>query len=213
MKNFKEAWEKLYDENKYTMKFPDEPTIRFFGKISKKIELNGKGLDVGSGMGRNCRLMYEFGIDAYGIEISEMAIKRAKEYMKLGNFKAQFILYDGIRIPFEDRYFDYVISHGVLDSMTFENAQTIINEIYRVLKSDGYSCIVVHSDKDSSYGEGKKIEENTFIIKEGFEKDTPQHYFTLDEIKELFGEFEIIDVGLHEDIQVDLNTGNPKKKG
>jgi len=140
------------------MKFPDEPTIKFFGKLSKLISLEGKkGLDIGCGIGRNCRLMYEFGIEPYGIEISEMAVKRAQEYQRMKNFKAKIKLYDGKLIPFKNNYFDFVISHGVLDHILLKDAKRIINEIFRVLKDGGYACIVVHSSRDTNYGKGIEI--------------------------------------------------------
>jgi len=84
------------------MRWPDEPTIRFFGRLSKKMDLKGKkGLDVGCGVGRNLWLMYEFGIEPYGIEISKEAVKKAIEFSKQKFPSAKITLYDGHEIPFE----------------------------------------------------------------------------------------------------------------
>lgn len=210
---YKCLWNIFYKDGTYVMRWPDEPTIRFFGRLSKRMSLKGKkGLDMGCGVGRNLWLMHEFGIEPYGIEISKEAVKKAVEFSKQKFPSAKIVLYDGQKIPFDDEYFDFVISHGVLDHMTFNEAKLLINEIYRVLKPLGCLCLVVHSIYDSEYGKGKKIEENTFLIEEGdYEVGLPQHYFTFDELNDLLNEFQIEQIYRHEEIFLDKYYENPIK--
>lgn len=45
---------------------------------------------------------------------------------------------------------------------------------------------------------GKKTDRNTFILQEGYEKGIIQHFFDLDEIRELLDGFRIFDIECHE---------------
>ena len=132
------------------------------------------------------------GMSAYGIEISENAIKLAEKYVKEWGANAKIRLYDGKNIPYPDSFFDFVISLGVLDHMKFSDALSLVSEIYRVLLPSGYLCASLHSIKDSNYGKGRKIEKNTFIIEEGnYELGLPQHYYNEKEVLALFNNFQI----------------------
>ena len=55
------------------------------------------------------------------------------------NQKLPNIYFDGINIPFEDGYFDFVVCTEVFEHC--ENPKRLINEMYRVLKSDGRALI------------------------------------------------------------------------
>ena len=150
------------------------------------------------------------GMSAYGIEISENAIKLAEKYVKEWGANAKIRLYDGKNIPYPDSFFDFVISLGVLDHMKFSDALSLVNEeVYRVLTPGGYLCASLHSMKDSNYGKGKKIERNTFIIEEGnYELELPQHYYDEEDILALFNNFQIERCFLEDEGIYDLSSKN-----
>ena len=67
------------------LRWPDNFAIKFFGRISKSVVLRGKKvLDLGCGGGKDLILIDKMGMSAYGIEISENAIKLAEKYVKNG---------------------------------------------------------------------------------------------------------------------------------
>ena len=204
-KKWKKIWEDFYKENKYTMWWAGEPEIVFFGRESKKRNLNGLlALDFGCGVGRNTIFMRKIGLNAYGIEISLAAVELAKQHANKEKVFPVFHQYDGKKIPYPDKYFDYIVSHGVLDHMTFDLAKKLMNEMYRVLKPGGKCLLSLHSIFDSHYALGEKIDENTFIINWGeVEVGLPQHYFAFYEVKELVSNFKIERIFLHEDAEVD----------
>jgi len=216
MEHNRKLWDEHYSEGSRIMWWPGEPEVRFFGRLKRRIELQGKkGLDVGFGVGRDLWLLYEIGIDPYRVEISEEAVKRAMEYSKKKFPTAKIILYDGKKLLFNDEFFDFVLSHGVLDHMFFDDTKLLIMEIHRVLKKNGYLFLMLHSIYDSEFGNvGKEVEKNTFIIENrDFEKGIQQHYFSYDEILELLeGRFEIENVYLHEEVSIDVFTGKKKYK-
>ena len=205
---YKELWDAFYKENKYIMWFPGESTIKFFGRISKEMDLRGKEvLDFGCGVGRNSFFMTEIGLTVYGIDISENAIEHAK-YKKIDkkNLSTHFKVYNGSNIPFKDNEFDFVISHGVLDHVLMDKAKELMKEIHRVIKPNGLMQLDIHSIYDSNYGKREEIERNTFILEGDFENGLPQHYFSGDELEELTHGFKIKQIILSEETFLnDLN--------
>ena len=72
-------------------------------------------------------------------------------------------------------------------------------EIKRILAPNGGEYITLRSTEDSEFCIGEKVDHNTFVLQEGYEKGIIQHYFDLEEIKELFEGFKIFDIELHEE--------------
>lgn len=211
-KKNKKLWDEFYGKMKYVMWYPGEPEIKFFGRESKRRDVTDlKGLDFGCGIGRNTFLMTDFRIKSYGIDVSENAIKVAKQCiifrkkaLKDQNMFIKFKVFDGNKIPFHDNFFDYIVCNGVLDHMLFSYAKELMEEFNRVLKPEGRIIMAVHSAEDSHYGQGEKIDKNTYLINWGkVETGLPQHYFTVEELEELTNNFIIINSYLHEDVRLD----------
>jgi len=138
------------------------------------------------------------GFESYGIDISIEAIKSAKENLKTKNLKAELKVNNCINLPFNDNFFDLVISHGVLDHITFEDVKKSINEIKRVTKSGGYIYLTLISNEDCDFDKGKLIGKNTFKIKDGYENGLIQHYFDKSEIKEFFDGLKVFDIEMYD---------------
>lgn len=80
------------------------------------------------------------GFNAYGMDLSDVAINKGKQWMRaLGkNDSAEKMIVGNILdIPFETDYFDFIVSHGVLDSMSFKIAVEGMKEVVRILKKGG----------------------------------------------------------------------------
>lgn len=73
----------------------------------------------------------------FGLEISELmqteAIKSHQNYIE--NNSAEFELYNGTEIPFDDERFDKIFTVNTL--YFWQNPNLLLNEIYRVLKPNG----------------------------------------------------------------------------
>lgn len=162
-------------------------------KDAKKI------LDVGCGNGNHVVFFAEQGFEVYGIDISKEAIEIGNAWLAKKGLKADLRVGDIEKIPFEDEYFDVVISHGVLDHIPFSKAKKAMEEIKRVCVPKGYIYITLRSTEDSEFGRGGEVAHNTFVLQEGYEKGIIQHYFDLEEIKELLGEFNVFDIELYEE--------------
>ncbi len=70
-----------------------------------------------------------------GVDISETMHQEAKKLNKDFLDQADFILYEGKKLPFQDETFDKIFTVNTV--YFWENPVEFLNEIYRVLKDDG----------------------------------------------------------------------------
>lgn len=201
-------WNSSYKNKDNFIFYPQEDIIRFISQyIRKRIGLNEfvdrnmykqnpKVLDFGCGIGRHVKLLNEFNLDGYGFDLSEEAIAIAKSNFNttgLAQLVDRVVACDITNLPYKDKYFDFMLSHGVLDSMPFEIAKKGMIELHRCLNDKGKIYFDVISDKDSSF-ETNKYEKT---IKDKHEEGTIQSYFNTKKIDELIdGLFEIKDITL-----------------
>ncbi len=84
-------------------------------------------LDIGCGTGQLVKWLRKFGVDAYGVDISQYAIeladKEAKPFLKTG---------DILKLPYEDNSFDTVVSYDVLERIEQSKIREAIEESIRV---------------------------------------------------------------------------------
>ncbi len=205
MKNQKEQWEESFQRKNNFVFYPHEEVIRFFSKyivkrtgldsFEKIVEITGtlpKVLDLGCGVGRHVIYANEMQTDAYGIDLSESAVEIARDWAKRKNIKdvnKRILQGDITNMPFENNFFDFIISHGVLDSMSLINSTNSAKEAARVLKPGGlFYCDLVCGD-DSLHPAGFSGEE---IVTSEHEKGTIQLYFNTKLMDTVFGEHFLI---------------------
>jgi len=70
-----------------------------------------------------------------GIDISETMHHEAKKLNKEFESQSDFVLYEGRKLPFEDKIFDKIFTINTV--YFWENPIGFLNEIYRVLKNNG----------------------------------------------------------------------------
>ena len=122
---------------------------RLFDSMNKGLKLVGirmfrptKGmniLDVGCGTGSHLELYQGYKCNLFGIDLSPSMLKVAQE--RLGD-SAQLDLGDANEMPYEDDKFDLVISMLSLHEMSPDTRSEVLNEIKRVLKSEGRLLLI-----------------------------------------------------------------------
>ncbi|WP_295648526.1 class I SAM-dependent methyltransferase [uncultured Mucilaginibacter sp.] len=107
-------------------------------------------LDAGCGGGRNLVYFLQNGYQVYGIDPNQEAVEAVKELSQMlapANPASNFMVATSENLPFEDNYFDLVISSAVLH---FAQSQThfdaMLQSLWRVLKPGGYLFARLASD-------------------------------------------------------------------
>ena len=103
-----------------------------------KLQENSKILDIGCGKGY---LLYDFlkilpNAEVQGIDISKYAIENSKD-----EIKENLTVGNAINLPYEDNYFDLVISINTLHCLEAQNLFKSLKEIERVGKQHKYICV------------------------------------------------------------------------
>ena len=126
-----------------------------FQKYQKFIK--EKILDFGCGDGFFAKTVFGKNKIDVGLDLVNSRVKEAKKekiYKKIA-------LYNGLKIPYKNNFFQTVISNCVLEHLT--NLKDSLKEIRRVLKPGGYFLTTVMTDKWSHYLLGKKVLGKTYI--------------------------------------------------
>ncbi|MFX0074524.1 MAG: class I SAM-dependent methyltransferase [Candidatus Hermodarchaeota archaeon] len=185
-----EYWEKRFIDGGKIWGDKSSTTAIHALYLFKRHSLN-KILVPGAGYGRNTKLFTNAKLQVVGIEVSESAIKIAKNF----DPKTRFIHGSVLEMPFNDEKFDGIYCFNVLHLFLKDYRILILRKCYSQLKTGGYAFFVVFSDKERSFGKGKRIEENTYESKPG----RLVHYFTESDLREHFKEFSIVETGTSED--------------
>lgn len=138
------AWEKEYQNSKLVTKAdgPQADTLRFlkFLKKDQKYKLDGKNiLDLGCGTGRNANYLTEEGNSVVGIEISQTALKLAKERATDLGINVDYRLGDiGEHYDIPDESIDVVLDITSSNALDEKGRAIYLSETSRILKSGGY---------------------------------------------------------------------------
>ncbi len=202
MNNFyREEWDKSHKRLENNILFPKEEVVKFLNRyIRKLIDKNRykdliitesgliKGLDFGCGFGRQTILMKEFHIDAYGCDISSVAIDHAQKLSNLYGFddlKNKFIVINDDKLNFENDFFNFSIAEACLDSMEFELAKKLIKEIARVTQEYIFFSVI---SGDDDHDDGSFSDDLTVNTEHEF--GTIQSYYTYNKICDLISDID-----------------------
>lgn len=118
-----------------------------------------KVLDAACGLGYGSEILAEKADKVFGVDISEDAILYAKNNYRMKNL--DFKVADIEKLPFENDFFDVVVSFETIEHIDCEKQKSFLSEIKRVLKDDG--LLVISTPNREVY---KKREKNQFHVAE-----------------------------------------------
>ncbi|MDI6780641.1 MAG: class I SAM-dependent methyltransferase [bacterium] len=200
IRQWEKEWDEFYAGARDIIWHPSESVVRFIDStIKKKGKKVERILDIGCGNGRHIAYLAKEGFHACGIDISQKSLDIAANWLSeimadtAPDMGAVPELKKGCvtAIPYPDEYFDAVICFGVLDHLFFDDIETAIAEIDRVLKPEGLVFLCLRSTRDTDCGRGDEVENNTFMINGNVEEGLPQHFFDVAEIKDMLIDFSL----------------------
>lgn len=145
---------------------------------------NLRGLDFGCGVGRTAILLEEFGITAWGVDVSASSLEIAQrlcDQFGVARLKSRLVQLEDVILPFDDGFFDVSVAACSLDSMRFELAQRAVRELERVTARLLYVDLI-SGDNDRFHPEFDGEE----VVDSDFERGTVQSYFNWTKVRALF---------------------------
>lgn len=174
------------------------PSIESFYLVNRWQVLGFKDLlDLGCGLGRHAILFGKNHFNVSCFDISEEAINRTKEWAVSESLTFDYRVGDMLELPYADASFDAILCRNVISHTDTAGMRRIIGELLRVLRPGG-ECYLTLGSKDTwgwKETNWALIDENTKLRQEdGPEDGIPHFYADYGLIKELFVDFEILDL-------------------
>ena len=149
-------------------------------------------LDLGFGLGRHVLLFSREGFETFGIEPMQSGLDYCQTWLKVEALTADIRLGEMTALPYENEFFDFVISWNVIYHGSIQQLRKAFTEIHRVTRPRGLAYITLNSIRNNHYGQGTEIEPNTFLNPEKPDGDLLHHYSDEQEVKSLFERWEIL---------------------
>lgn len=190
-------WDQRFYHGRYN-KYPFSDVVTFvfrsFSKIEDKSQV--KILDLGCGGAHHLMFLAAEGFDYHGVDGSAESVQIAKDRLSAAGFGSDTIVKGYLEeLPYPDGMFDAVIDRGAITCNAKSAIPPIVAETRRVLKPGGlfYSTIlnVQSSAKDGAEDLGDGDFQNVGARLEGAGL---LHFTHVDEIRELFAEFELLSI-------------------
>lgn len=127
-------------------------------------------IDLGCGGGNNTKYLLDKGKEVIPCDFAEMAILNIKNRFPQVKKAECFDMTNGL--PFSNDFTDIIIADLSLHYFSEAITYSILAEIKRVLKPNGFLCFRVNSmlDKNHGAGQGREIEKHLYVTEDGRQK-------------------------------------------
>jgi SAM-dependent methyltransferase len=188
--NYQEYWDKRYESEGKIWGEQPSLTAKYAAVLFQRANIQSI-LVPGSGYGRHTKFLSESGFNVTGIEISATALNLAYKF----DLHSRFYQSSVLDMSFDNHRYDGIFCFNLLHLFLEKERRVFIAECERKLEKWGGMFFSVFSEKETSYGEGREVEKNTFESRPG----RPAHYFTEEDLKEHFAKYNIVESGIMED--------------
>jgi len=177
--NMAQNWNQYYEQ--YGPMTPQEDMPRVVG-LFKERGIR-KVLDLGCGSGRHLVYLAGQGFEVFGIDIAEKANELAASWLKEKELRAEVSIGSIFeRLPYEDDFFDAIVTTKVINHGRIEDIRKAIKEIERVLKPKGLIFIEVSKgrkarDSKKQRSRSEIIDPRTIVLMTGKEKGIIHYLF------------------------------------
>lgn len=189
------AWDEIFAQQGKVFTEPHEDMPRLV-KILKDKKSSTTVLDLGSGTGRHVVYLAKHGFSVFGLDNSPEGIRATRQWLAEEGAEADLRLQSMTeKLPYGDAFFDAVVSVQVIHHAAMATIRGIVKEISRVLKKGGFLFVTIPRLRNQGKA-FEKLEPNTYVPLDGPEKGLPHHYFTPEELREVFEGYDLEDIHL-----------------
>ena len=165
-------------------KYPNEVMLKLiFGSYLEKplkIDSKCKVLDVGCALGSNLIPFLDLGCEVYGVDIHKEIVENAKKIMNARGYdKVHFMEGTNQNLPYEDNYFDLILS---INTLHYEDSEdgilNALSEFKRVMKIGGALYISTVGPEHEIYKRSKTLGHHLNLIQDfGFRNGEKFFFF------------------------------------
>jgi len=130
--------DKFYNHPNFLFRYIENKRVKKLIETARIIETD-RVLEVGCGAGHILERIPKG--DLYGIDISDIQIKRAKD--RLGS-RVELVKSPGEKIPYSDKFFDKLLCSEVIEHVL--DPKPLLAEMRRVLKDDGLLSLSIPNE-------------------------------------------------------------------
>jgi len=202
------AWERQYRKGY----FIHEPVHHELADIAHRFKSLGvkRVLDHGCGSGRHTVYLAVKGFEVFGLDIAPTGLSITIQKLASEGLTGHVTLADMLQLPYEDDFFDAIISVRVIHHNRLAVIRETVEEMQRVLKPGGLIWVTVPVPKGHGSKRGREIEPGTWVPSGGIEKGLPHHLFTEERLRKLFHRFSILELHVFSLSHYSLLAENPK---
>lgn len=183
------AWNEIFKHKGKVFSEPHDSMASIAKQLNRQKAKNI--LDLGCGSGRHVVYFARKGFSVTGLDNSQVGIEIARQWLAEEGLSADLRLQNmEEELPYEDAFFDAVISVQAIHHARVVTIRKIVSEIWRVLRQGGFLFITVPTLRNQA-STFKQIEPNTYVPLDGPEKGLAHHYFTEEELRTVFKSFDI----------------------
>jgi SAM-dependent methyltransferase len=141
--------------------------------------------------------MAKHGLRAAGLDNAPTALRMTRQWLDQEKLDARLVLADmRVSLPFSSNSFDAVLSTQVIHHALLATVIGTAREIERIVRPQGMILLSIPARKPSMTESAKHVllEPNTYAPTDGEEKGLPHHFFTPDEFRDIFPNFDVLDL-------------------
>ena len=140
----KALWQDKYAAGQEVMKYPADHIVRFYFHYLRRNIPGGRIFDYGCGSANNCIFFMQQGYEVYGVDTAETSLAMIQDNLEMYHIdpamveRFSVIPTEFAPLPFEDQYFDVIVSNQTLYYLASEeHIKKICKELSRVLRPGG----------------------------------------------------------------------------
>lgn len=187
------SWEHNYQKGRYNQ-WPYDLVVslvlRNYGHLDRS---QVKILDLGCGGGNNTFFLAKSGFATFAVDGSPTSIEITRKRLSENKLEATFALANFKDLPFQNDFFDCIIDRASVYCNLWADIIKIRDQILRVLKPGGRYMGFLPSQKHPDVFLGREIERNTYtdFSAGSFSHSDLAHFFSVQEIRDLFADFQL----------------------
>ncbi len=180
-----EFWEKAWAPVKAA--YTKLPSLSYLSSIPETLKANKAEtvLDLGCGTGWLSVYLSREGFSLTGVDISNHAIKLAREWADKEDLVIRFDVCDLADLNYPDSSFDAVVGNSIFEHFPLMVTQTMVNRIRRILVPGG-TFIGCFDKVGGGPGQYFELPDKTHVYTDKERKGMLLRYYTNEELKEIF---------------------------